>query len=136
MKRPPSSKKCSEALTHRRTTHGLFWMPARVLRPCKLRSAIPVASSFRSQPRFKLGGQLVSCMHLPGCMHNHITPENLQPACEMLLLPCCTSLRLRCDAQVQGAAAAVISRCRSGAPIRKLWRAASPPLGSIGNTCS
>ncbi|KAL0024368.1 hypothetical protein WJX79_005053 [Trebouxia sp. C0005] len=38
--------------------------------------------------------------------------------------------------EVQGAAAAVISRCRSGSPIRKLWKAASTPFASIGNTCS
>ena len=139
MKRPPSSKKCSEALTHCRTTHGLFWMPARALRPCRLRLAISDASMFHSQLTLRSPChicQWVSCMHLTGCMHNQITPENLHFACAVLLLPCCTSLSLKCVAQVQGAAAAVISRCRSGTPIRKLWRAASPPLASIGNTCS
>ena len=48
------------------------------------------------------------------------------------------SQQIDCDgcAQVQDAAAAIISRCKSGAPLRKLWRAASPPLASIGNTHS
>jgi len=54
-------------------------------------------------------------------MHERVVQHN---QCEIL----CT--------QVQAAAAAVISRCRSGTPVRKLWRAASPPLTSIGNTYS
>ncbi|KAL3155999.1 hypothetical protein ABBQ32_012988 [Trebouxia sp. C0010 RCD-2024] len=36
--------------------------------------------------------------------------------------------------EVQAAATTAISRCQTGAPLRQLWRAASPPLNSIDNT--